>query len=348
MITSSFSTDFSIPTQTGERKIGPGYPVLIIAEAGVAHFGDMDLARQLVDMAADGGADIFKTQLFDVEALIAESARDWRDRLRSRNLTLDQAWELKERCENKGLIFTATAHDETRISWLQDLNVPLIKVGSGERNNTGFLTKLGQLGKPIILSTGMYGEADVHEAINACFNGGCRQMALLHCITSYPTPPQQVNLLTMDRLAEIFPGPVGYSDHTENHLAVLAAVARGAHIIEKHITILRDIPNAQDWKVSADPSTFPQLVRDIRETESLLGQSIITTSPCEEGALNWALKSLVATTQLVPGHVISDADLTAKRPGDGIPPNRISDVIGKTLKAHVNAGTTLHWNDLAS
>lgn len=343
-MTSSFPTEFSI----AGRRIGPGHPVLIIAEAGVAHFGDMHLARQLVDMAADGGADVFKTQFFDVEALIADSAADWRDRLRSRNLTLDQAWELKERCENKGLIFTATAHDETRLSWLEELDVPFVKVGSGERNNVGFLAKLAALGKPMILSTGMYREADVIEAVEACWAGGCSELALLHCVTSYPTPPEQVNLLAMDRLAEIFPGPVGYSDHTESNMAVLAAVARGAHIIEKHITILRDIPNAQDWKVSADPSTLPQLVKDIREIEALLGQGGITTAPSEEGAQYWALKSLVSTRDLAAGHMISSSDLTAKRPGDGISPNQISKVIGRTIQTPVIAGKALQWDDLSS
>lgn len=338
----SFPKTFKIATKT----VGSGAPVFIIAEAGVAHFGDMYLARQLVDMAADGGADVFKTQFFDVEALIAESAADWRDRLRPRNLTLDQAWELKKRCDDRGLIFTATAHDETRLSWLEDLDVPFVKVGSGERNNIRFLTKLATLGKPMILSTGMYRETDVLEAVKACREGGCTELALLHCVTSYPTPSEQVNLLAMDRLAEIFPGPIGYSDHTESHMAVLAAVARGAHIIEKHITILRDIPNAQDWKVSADPTTLPQLVKDIREIEKILGQGSITTAPCEEAAQNWALKSLVTTHNLSLGHTISATDLTMKRPGDGIPPNAIDQVLGRVLKTHIKAGQTLHWEDL--
>src|SRR5207244_2049117 len=144
-------------------------------------------------------------------------------------------------------------HDETRIPWLKELDVPAVKAGSGERNNPGFLKRLAALGRPMIVSTGMYREVDVSEDVEACAAGGCDRLALLHCVTSYPTPSNEVNLAAMDRLRAIFPGPVGYSDHTANGLAVLAAVARGARIVEKHITIRRDVPNAQDWKVSAGP-----------------------------------------------------------------------------------------------
>lgn len=264
----SFDAAFSIRG----RRVGGGAPCLLIAEAGVSHFGDMGLARELVDLAADAGADVFKTQFFDVEALIAGRAAEWRERLRPRNLTLDQALELKARCESRGLLFMATAHDETRISWLHELDVPAVKVGSGERNNPVFLTRLAELGRPMIVSTGMYGVADVREALAACAAGGCREVALLHCVTSYPTPPEDVNLAAMDALRDLFPGPVGYSDHTVDEMAVLAAVARGADIIEKHITILRDVPNAQDWKVSAGPENLASLIEGVRRIEAMIGR----------------------------------------------------------------------------
>tara|TARA_A100001037_G_scaffold306237_1_gene350103 strand:- start:7022 stop:8053 length:1032 start_codon:yes stop_codon:yes gene_type:complete len=342
MPASKFKSRFRI----GDREVGADAPVFVIAEAGVAHFGDMDLARQLVDLAAEAGADIFKTQVFDVDELIAESAPDWRDRLRPRNLSLPQFQELKERCDAAGLLFMATAHDASRIDWLRELDVPAVKVGSGERNNPEFLSQLAQLGKPMIVSTGMYRESDVTEALDALSNAGMDEVALLHCVTSYPTPESDVNLSAMDALQSIFPGPVGYSDHTEDHLAILSAVARGASIVEKHITILRDIPDAQDWRVSAGPDDFPGLVRDIRRIETLLGHGRKEPAPSEVDAQAWALKSVVASRDLAEGLIISREDLATKRPGTGVLSNRLPEFIGRTLARDVVADEALSFEDL--
>jgi N,N'-diacetyllegionaminate synthase len=339
-------TEFNPTFQIGTRTVGRGHPVLVIAEAGVAHFGDIAMARDLVDLAAESGADVFKTQLFDVEQLIASTETEWRDRLRPRNLTLDEAAELKERCDRAGLLFVATAHDPSRLSWLERLQVPAIKVGSGERNNPEFLVALAALGRPMIVSTGMYSMADVSEALAALSGAGCRDVALLHCVTSYPTPDCDVNLAAMDRLAEVFPGPVGYSDHTVDHLAVLAAVARGATVIEKHITILRDIPNAQDWKVSAGPEDRPDLVAGIRRVEALLGHGRKEPAPSESAGMAWALKSVVAATDLPARHRLQRSDLVAKRPGTGVPANRISDLVGHVLRRPVRADAQIRYEDV--
>lgn len=330
----------------GGRQVGGGAPVFFIAEAGVAHFGDMGLARELVDLAADAGADAFKTQFFDVEALISDRAGDWRDRLRSRNLTFDQAAELKERCDARGLLFMSTAHDETRIDWLRRLDVPAVKVGSGERGNPHFLEKLAGLRKPMIVSTGMYSEADVAQALAACRRGGCEDVALLHCVTSYPAPESDVNLKAMDRLAQIFEGPVGYSDHTTDFVAVYAAVARGAAIIEKHITILRDVPNAQDWKVSAGPDNLHRLIADIRRIEAMLGHGRKEAAASEQAGIGWATKSLVAARDLPAGHRLAAQDLCAKRPGGGLAPDRLDHVIGRKLVRALSRDEALNAADL--
>jgi N-acetylneuraminate synthase/N,N'-diacetyllegionaminate synthase len=310
-----FQTSFDI----AGHGVGAGAPVFVIAEAGVAHFGDMDLARQLVRMAIDARANCFKTQFFDVETLFANSLSEWSERLRPRNLSLDDARELKEMCDDAGLAFMATAHDESRIPWLEALDVPAVKVGSGERNNPQFLARLSALGKPMIVSTGMYREADVREAIDAVAAAGCNRLALLHCVTAYPTPDTDVNLAAMGRLADMFDGPVGYSDHTPDHLAALAAVARGAKVIEKHITILRDVPNAQDWKVSATPE------------EAMIGHGRKEPAPSEVAGESWALKSLVAARPLARGAVLVEADLASKRAGGGFAPSRIQELIGRRL-----------------
>ncbi len=242
----------------------------------------------------------------------------------------------------------ATAHDETRISWLRELDVPAVKVGSGERNNPAFLTRLAKLGRPMIVSTGMYGVADVREALGACAAGGCREVALLHCVTSYPTPPEDVNLAAMDALRDLFPGPVGYSDHTVDEMAVLAAVARGADIIEKHITILRDVPNAQDWRVSSGPENLAPLIEGVRRIEAMIGRGGKTPASSEAAGISWALKSLVARCDLPAGHILVAADLVAKRPGDGMPPNRIGEVIGRRLRRPVRLDEPVRLDDLES
>ena len=267
----------------------------------------------------------------DVEQLYAERASEWRDRLRPRNLSLDQAKALRQACDRKGLLFMSTAHDASRISWLSELDVPAVKVGSGERNNPAFLEALARLGRPMVVSTGMYGVDDVQEALSACARGGCRDVALLHCVTSYPAPADQINLAAMDALRPGFDGPVGYSDHTEDFTAAFAAVARGAKVIEKHITILRDVPNAQDWKVSAGPDNFKQFIAEVRRIEAMIGSGRKEPSPCELPAVKWALKSMVAARDLPAGHRLSEADLIAKRPGEGVPPNRLDRLVGGVL-----------------
>ncbi len=151
----------------------------------------------------------------------------------------------------------------------------------------------------------------------------------------------------MEHLAELFPGPVGYSDHTPDDLALLGAVAAGARILERHITVLRDVPNAQDWKVSSGPEDFPQTVARIRRIEAMLGHGRKTPADCEQGAMTWALKSLVARRPLEAGHRLTENDLAAKRPGDGIAPNRLEEVLGRCLRRSVALDEPIRWDDLA-
>lgn len=322
-----FNTEFVI----GDRLVGKNYPCLIIAEAGVSHFGDMGLARELVDLAAESKADVFKTQIFDIENFISSTCPDWRERLKGRNLTFDQVYEIKERCTKHGIIFMATAHDDSRIPWLKELNVDAVKVGSGEKNNLGFIGELIKVDVPMIISTGMYNQKDISELLDFCYKSGCKNLALLHCVTSYPAPIKQINLRAMDMLAEHFSGPIGYSDHTKSGLAILAAVARGAKIVERHITILKDVPNAQDWKVSSDCNDFQSFVKSIREIEEVIGERKKQISKCEKESEKWALKSLVAACDIAADTKITRKHINIKRPGNGIRANQIGDLIGRRL-----------------
>ena len=333
----SFQKSFSIL----DRYIGLNKPVYIIAEAGVAHFGDENRAMQLVDLAAEGGADAFKTQAFSTDSLISPALPEWQSRLRSKEVSFEFIKKMKDRCDSHGLTFLCTAHDESVLSWLIELNVAAIKVGSGERGNFPFLSKLAALGKPIILSTGMYEESHLTDTISFLSSFGVSDLAILHCVTSYPTPIKQLNLRALDRISELFSGPVGYSDHTSGFDASLAAVARGASIIEKHITVDFNVPNAQDWKVSCGPDDFRDFVSSIRKTEAMLGDAILQLQECEKPALHWALKSVAASKNLAAGSVIDTSMLVTMRPGSGLSPSSIDTLLGKVLSKDLKKGDLL-------
>jgi N-acetylneuraminate synthase/N,N'-diacetyllegionaminate synthase len=314
----------------------------------VAHFGDPDKADTLVDLAADAGADVFKTQAFVTDTLVSSHLEEWRDRLRPKEVSLEFLRRMKDRCDGRGIVFMCTAHDEKALEWVDDLDVPAYKIGSGERGNTPYLREIAKRGKPVILSTGMYGEEDIGVALGAFADAGCRELAILHCITSYPTPFDQVNLRAMERIREIFPGPVGYSDHTKGGHAALAAVALGADVIEKHIALDFDVPNAQDWKVSAGPDDLSDLIRRLREVEAMLGEGRIKVQDCERPALNWALKSLVATRDLPAGTVLEPDMVAAKRPGGGLPPSDMDSILGRRLTFAVSADQAITKDGLGS
>jgi N-acetylneuraminate synthase/N,N'-diacetyllegionaminate synthase len=297
-------------------------------------------------MAAEAGADAFKTQAYTTNALIAPSLPEWRERLRAKEVSFAFIEKMKERCDRYGLTFMCTAHDLSVLPWLEELHVPAFKVGSGERGNIPFLRELAKYGKPMILSTGMYEEKHLLEAISALSESGLGQLALLHCVTSYPTPITQINLRAMDRMRELFNGPIGYSDHTSDHRAVFAAVARGAAIIEKHITLDFNIPNAQDWKVSCGPEDLTDFIKGVRDVEVMLGSRELTIQECEQPALNWALKSLVAAKSLPAKTIIEPYHLNVMRPGSGLPPSMMEFVLGRRLKNSLHEGDPLQWDNL--
>lgn len=330
------------------RRIGPGEPCYVIAEAGVSHFGDLGKAQQLIDMTAAARADVFKTQHYQAERLIGPSAPDWRERLRSRELPDEAIGWMRDRCREQGLPFLCTPHDEGALEFLdRELDVPAFKIGSGEVENWPFLANVARRGKPVILSTGMYELDQIRQAVRVMADNGCRELAILHCVTSYPADPAAINLRVMDDIRDFFPGPVGYSDHTAGTAVPLAAVALGADIIEKHISLERDIPNAQDWKVSCLPDDFPRFIADVRAVEAARGGGAKTLGEGERTAILWARKSLTAAADIPAGTVLTAAMLTAQRPGGGIPPSRLDQVLGRRVIRPVAAGALLDEADLA-
>jgi N-acetylneuraminate synthase/N,N'-diacetyllegionaminate synthase len=339
---SEFVTHFNI----ANKLVGPNEPVFIIAEAGVAHFGNIEKAKRLVDMSVDAGADAFKTQAFHTDMLVSNHLPEWRERLRSKEVGFEFIDQIKDYCDECGILFLCTPHESSVLSWLDKWNVPAIKIGSGERGNTPFLNEIVKLNKPVILSTGMYKRNHIDQALEIFSDAGLKELALLHCVTSYPTPHEDVNLKLMNDLRKGFSGPVGYSDHTKGHEACMVAVSMGAQLIEKHITLDFNIPNAQDWKVSCGPDDFTDFVRSIRNIEVIRGDGKRTTLKCEEGAIVWALKSLVAAKNLKIGHRITESDIIAKRPGNGISPDKINIVIGRVLRSEILKDEKIKWSNL--
>lgn len=333
----SFSRKISI----ADRGIGEDCPLFIIAEAGVAHFGDIEKAALLVDLAADSGADAVKFQVFNADEFISNESSDWKERYRSKELSHKDFIEIQTYCEDKGIIFLATAHDEPSFNFLDRVDVPAFKIGSGEVKNWSFIERVAAKMKPIILSTGMYTMDDIGEALRVIQSTGNRDIVVLHCVTQYPTPPKDVNLRAMEAIRKAYGVLIGYSDHTQDFHFPLAAAALGAKVIEKHITLDFNIPNAQDWKVSCGPENFPSFVRQLREIELGLGTGFKSPSNTELNSLQWARKSLVASVDIKKGEEITPNKLKAKRPGYGISPSDLGEVVGKRARSTIKADTII-------
>jgi N-acetylneuraminate synthase/N,N'-diacetyllegionaminate synthase len=328
------------------RKVGDAGRVFVIAEAGVAHFGSLEKARGLVDLAVRAGADVVKFQVFRADDLVASAAPDWQSRLRRRELPPEAFREIRDYCVSAGIPFCATAHDEGSLDVLDELGVPFYKIGSGEVSNWKFVENVARRGKPVVLSTGMYTLDDVARAVDTVAAAGNPALALLHCVTRYPTNPSEANLLAMNTLRDRVGVVVGYSDHTTGFHVPLAAVALGARIVEKHITLDYDVPDAQDWKVSCGPADFPDFVRQMREIEAALGTGIKAPVASEAESLAWARKSLVAAVDIEEGARITDAMLRAKRPGTGISPADSDKVVGRTARERIAQDTLVRWDQI--
>ena len=331
----------------GSRVIGHGEPTYVIAEAGVNHDGDLNRALALVDMAADAGADAVKFQTFTPSALVvpgAPQAPYQRDRqpavdqlamLTSLALGPSDLRLLSDHATSRSIAFLSTPFDDLSVSQLEDIPVPAWKVSSGDVTNHPLLRRIARNGRPVILSTGMATLEEVRDAVRVLRTAGTADLALLHCISSYPTPPHAVNLRAMDALATIDAKAVtGYSDHCLGPLASIAAVARGASIIERHITLDRTLPGP-DHALSLEPDELAALIASIRTIESMLGSGRKEPSPVEADVMVASRRSIVAAHDLEAGQIVTEQDLAFRRPGTGIPPSRLPDVTGRRLRVAV-------------
>lgn len=317
---------------------------LIIAEAGVNHNGDMELAKQLVEAAANAGADLVKFQTFSAERLATASApkAEYQNRttkeeqsqfamLQQLELTPQMHEQLIAHCAIQGIGFFSTGFDTQSVDYLASLGAERFKIPSGEITNLPYLRHLGGFGKPLILSTGMATLSEIEAALDALEIAGTARSSItvLHCNTEYPTPMQDVNLRAMTRIRDAFGVVVGYSDHTMGIEVSIAAVALGATVIEKHLTLDRNLPGP-DHKASLEPDEFAAMVRAIRNIEQAIGDGIKRPSPSEAKNKPIARKSLVSAKPIKAGERFTRENLTCKRPGTGISPMRWDEVMGRT------------------
>lgn len=314
---------------------------LIIAEAGVNHNGDMDLARSLIDAAAQAGADLVKFQTFRADRLVTASAdkaeyqRRTTDTTESqyamlRKLELNRAMHdvLMAHCRQRQIGFFSTGFDIPSLDLLKELGLERFKIPSGEITNLPYLRHLGAFAKPVILSTGMATLGEVEAALAVLETAGTprRQITVLHCNTEYPTPMQDVNLRAMLSIRDAFGVAVGYSDHTAGIEIPIAAVALGATVIEKHLTLDRHLPGP-DHKASLEPAEFSAMVSAIRNLEQALGDGIKRPSPSEAVNKPVARKSLAAARPIRAGERFTPENVTVKRPGTGICPMRWDEIM---------------------
>lgn len=345
------------PITIAGRRIGPGEPCFIIAEAGVNHNGDPAIARKLVSVAAAAGADAVKFQTFRAAELVTPHAAKAEyqtallgsgsqlDMLTALELSEDDHRRLMKECHDQGILFLSSPFDDESADMLERLGVEAFKLGSGELTNHSLVARLAAKRKPVIMSTGMANLDEVVAAVDAFRESGGHQFALLHCVSAYPADPADVNLRAMTTLQEKFSVPIGYSDHTLGCEVTLAAVAMGACIIEKHFTLDRSM-TGPDHHSSATPEEFAELVRGIRKVESALGNGHKAPAAAEHDVAKAARKSLIYAESLPAGAVIGPAQLTALRPGDGIPPSDAPKIIGRKLAHAVRAYTKVKLTDL--
>ena len=334
---------------------------LIIAEAGVNHNGDLQMAKELIKVAAIAGADVVKFQTFSAEKLVSQSAQlaDYQERNMDdtaenqlemlKKIELPRTWhyELKKYADELGILFCSTPFDEDALDFLCELGIPFIKIPSGEITNKPFLQRIASKNKQIILSTGMASMAEVNDAINVLLEEGLsiEKLTVLHCNTEYPTPFEDVNLRAMHQFEKHFGVKYGYSDHTLGSEVAIAAVALGASVIEIHFTLDKNLPGP-DHKASLEPNELSDFIQFIRNTEKIIsGSGVKEPSRSEAKNKVVARKSIHLRNSINEGQLIVLNDLEMKRPGDGISPMDYELVLSKKVKRNINAGEQLKWED---
>jgi len=341
----------------GDRIIGEGHPVFIIAEAGVNHNGDIKIAKKLVDVASAANADAIKFQTFKTDELVTPytPSADYQiknigkkqtqfEMLKQLELDYKDFIKLKEYCDKKNIIFLSTSHTFDAIDFLEDL-VPAYKFGSGDITNIPALEYAASKHKPMIISTGMATIKEIKTAVDTIRRQKNNKIVCLHCTTNYPCPPNEVNLRSMIFIRNKLNCLVGYSDHTLGILVPLLAVSMGACVIEKHFTLRKDLIGP-DHKASLEPHELNELIKKIREVEIILGEFEKKPTDSEKKLKKIVRKSLVAEQNIRRGSILKREMISIKRPEGGIPPRFIDRVIGRRAKRNIRKNEFIKFSDI--
>ena len=340
--------------EAGGRAIGAGHPSYLIAEAGSNHNRDLGIAKRLIDVSADAGADAVKFQTYSGDRLYSRRAESkYLDQYGAdspaellERIALPREWhaELAEHARGRGIHFFSSPFDHEAIDELAEVGVPLLKIASGEIVDLPLIRKAASTGIPLIVSTGMASLAEVGEAVAAAEEAGATALALMQCASVYPAAPELINLRAMHTLRDEFGVPAGLSDHTTGIVVPAAAAALGAAMIEKHITLDRSM-EGPDHSFAIEPDELAAMVTAVRDAEAALGDGRKEGPSEAERDENYVLarRSLIAARDLAAGTVIEADMLTVKRPGSGIAPKHFDDVVGQTLAQNVEADDVLTW-----
>jgi len=341
--------------QIGNRNVGPGEPVYVVAEMSANHNQDFDQAVRILHAAKEAGADAVKIQTYTPDTLTIQSDKEY---FRIGKGTLWEGktlyelyseayipWEwqpkLKEISDEIGIDFFSTAFDPTAVDFLEEMGVPVHKVASFEIVDIPLIEKMASTGKSLIISTGMATLSEIEEAIQAARNARSTQIALLKCTSAYPSPPEEMNLRTIPHLGEAFGVPVGLSDHTLGIAVSVAAVALGACIVEKHFTLSRDI-HGPDSAFSLEPHEFKAMVEAIRIVEKALGEVHYGVSK-QEAKSRVFRRSLFVVKDMKAGEVFTEENVRSIRPGYGMSPKFLKEVLGRRAACDIKSGTPLEW-----
>ncbi len=322
---------------------------IVIGEIGVNHNGSLDVAKQMIDVAVSAGADAVKFQTFSAEKLATSTAEkaayqkandgeagNQIEMLRRLELSKSDLKACQQYCAKSGIIFLSTPFDEEAADLLEEIGIQGYKVSSGDLTNLPLLAHMAAKGKPMIISTGMANMSETEEAVTTIRENGNPPLAILHCVSNYPADPKEANLRAMDTLFAAFNVPIGWSDHTLGDAVALAAIARGARILEKHYTLDVTMPGP-DHKASLEPAEFADLIRKLRDVEAALGDGIKRPQPSEFDTAKVARRSIVSACDIPAGTVISEDHLICKRPGTGLAPRMIPQIVGRKAKIYIAA-----------
>jgi N,N'-diacetyllegionaminate synthase len=339
----------------GERVVGPASGVFVVAEIGTNHNGSAVQAEKLIDEAADSGADAVKFQTYRVDRLLIPSIERYGQRrdgaessyqmLRRYELSWADQEKLKKHADKRGILFFSTPSDEESADFLDTLGVPVFKISSADVTHVPLLRHIASKGKPVLLSTGMSFLSEVADAVYHIRSAGAKEILLMHCVSTYPAAPQQMNLRALQTLHSYFELPVGLSDHSEGILIPLVSVAMGSVLIEKHFTLDKNALGP-DHKASMDPTELRTLVQKLREVESSLGDGRKRPSDVEEASRLFYRRSIVAAVDIRAHETIARWMLTFKRPGSGLEPRHLEKVIGAKARRNLGRDTILQWGDL--